>query len=55
MCLAMEKKQKKDEINGAIIGMKIAGMSENDIIAKIIENFHVTKEYVLALLSLQRA
>ena len=55
MCLAMEKKQKKDEINGAIKGMKIAGMSENDIIAKIIENFNVTKEYVMALLAPKKA
>lgn len=50
MCLAMEKKQKKDEINGAIKGMRIAGMSDGDIITKIIENFNVTKEYVLDLL-----
>lgn len=55
MCLAMEKKQKRDEINGAIKGMRIAGMSESDIIAKIIENFNVTKEYVAALLSPKKA
>ena len=55
MCLAMEKKEKRDEINGAIKGMRIAGMSDNDIVAQIIKNFNVTKEYVLALLTPQKA
>ena len=55
MCLAMEKKEKRDEVNGAIKGMRIAGMSDNDIVAQIIKNFNVTKEYVLALLSPQKA
>ena len=55
MCLAMEKKQTKDEVNGAIKGMRIAGMSDNDIVAQIIKNFNVTKEYVLALLKPQKA
>lgn len=54
MCKAMENRDKRKEINGAILGMRIAGMSENDIITKIIENFHVTKEYVLALLAPQK-
>jgi len=55
MCLAMEKKEKRDEVNGAIKGMRIAGMSDNDIVAQIIKNFNVTKEYVLALLTPQKA
>ena len=55
MCLAMEKKQQKDEINGVIMGMRLMGASDNDIIAKIIEKFNVTKEYVLALLTPQKA
>ena len=55
MCKAMENRYKEKEVVGAIIGMRIAGMSENDIITKIIENFNVTKEYVLALLTPQKA
>ena len=55
MCLAMEKKQTKDEITGAIRILKSTGATDNDIIAKIMETFHVTKEYVLTLLSLQKA
>ena len=55
MCLAMEKKQTKDEVTGAIRILKSAGATDNDIIAKIMETFHVTKEYVLALLSPQKA
>ena len=55
MCLAMEKKQQRDEINGVITGMRMMGASDSDIIAKIVEKFHVTKEYVLALLAPQKA
>ncbi len=55
MCLAMEKKQTKDEITGAIRILKSTGATDNDIIAKIMDTFHVTKEYVLTLLSLQKA
>ena len=46
MCLAMEKKTEKDKISGVIEGMKYVGASDNDIIEKIIEKYHVTKEYV---------
>ena len=55
MCLAMEKKQTKDEITGAIRVLKSTGATDNDIIAKIMETFHVTKEYVLTILSPQKA
>ena len=55
MNAVMEKRDKKNEVNGAIQGMRIAGMSESEIIAKVIENFNVTKEYVLSLLSPQKA
>ena len=51
MCEALERRYKKEQVSGAIIGMQMAGMSENDIISKIIERFNVTKEYVQALLS----
>jgi len=54
MCKAMEKRQQRDEINGAIMGMRMMGASDNDIIAKIVEKFNVTKEYVLALLTPQK-
>ena len=55
MCLAMEKKQKRDEITGAITGMRMMGASDNDIIVKIVEKFNVTREYVLALLAPKKA
>ena len=51
MCASLERKEKRDQVTGAIIGMQMAGMSENDIISKIVERFNVTKEYVQALLS----
>jgi len=54
MCLAMEKKQQRDEINGVITGMRMMGASDSDIIVKVVEKFHVTKEYVLALLTPQK-
>ena len=55
VCKAMDDNNRKMKISGAIMGMRIAGMSDNDIINKIIETFHVTKEYVMALLTLQKA
>ena len=43
------------EVAGAIKGMQIAGMSDNERMTKIIENFNVTKEYVLILLTPRKA
>lgn len=51
MCKAMENRDKKMKITGAIEYMKDEGKTENDIISKIMEKYNVTKEYVLALLS----
>ena len=51
MCLAMEKKEQRDKITGAIEILRATGSSENDIVSKIVENFHVTKEYVISLLA----
>lgn len=55
MCLAMERKQQKDEINGVIKFLRSSGTPESDIIAKVMESFHVTKDYVLDLLAQQKA
>lgn len=55
MCLAMEKKEKRDRILGVIDYMRDEGKSEKDIVEKIIVKFHVTKDYVLALLSPQKS
>ena len=55
MCKAMEDYKVKNEVNGAIKGMKLMGASENDIVTKITEAFNVTREYVLALLTPQKA
>ena len=55
MCKAMEDYTMKKEVTGAIKGMRMMGASDNDIIAKIVENFNVTKDYVLALLATQKA
>lgn len=49
------KKEKKDKITGVIQGMRLMGASDNDIIGKIVETYHVTKEYVLALLAPKQA
>ncbi|MBR1630169.1 MAG: hypothetical protein IJ679_13050 [Lachnospiraceae bacterium] len=55
MCLAMERRYKKEQITGAINGMRIAGLDDETIIDKIIEAYNVTREYVLALLAPQTA
>ena len=55
MCLAMEKKEKRDRILGVIDYMRIEGKTEKDIVEKIVEMFNVTKDYVLELLSPKKA
>ena len=55
MCKAMEDNNRMREVTGAIKGMQLMGASETDIISKIVENYHVTKEYVLALLAPKQA
>jgi len=55
MCKAMEDNNRMREVTGAIKGMRIAGMADDDILTKVMEAFHVTKEYVLALLAPKRA
>ena len=55
MCKAMEDNNRKMKIIGMIQGMQMMGASENDIVTKIVEKFNVTREYVLALLSPQKA
>ena len=55
MCKAMEKRDQRQRITGMIDGMSVMGASENDIIAKIMETFHVTRDYVLAILKSQTA
>lgn len=51
MCLAMEKKEKRDRIIGAIEVMRNMGMSKTEIIEGIIKTFQVTREYVSELLA----
>lgn len=54
MCKALEKKETRDKITGMIVGMRVMGASDYDIISKITETFNVTKEYVIALLAPQK-
>ena len=54
MCKAMDNRDRKKEVTGAIKLMKRQGASENDIVKEMMEMFHVTKEYVLALLAPQK-
>jgi len=55
MCKAMENYKVKNEVMGAIKLMRRQGASENDIVREMMEMFNVTKEYVLALLTPQKA
>ena len=55
MCKALEKRYQEKEVTGAIKGMRIAGMADDDILTKVMEAFNVTKEYVLALLAPKQA
>ena len=51
MCEALERRYQKEKVEGAIQGMRAAGMNDSDIAAKIMELYHVTMEYVQVLLS----
>ena len=55
MCKAIERRYLEKEVTGAIKVLRLMGTSDNDIISKIVEAFHVTREYVLALLAPQQA
>lgn len=55
MCLAMERKEQRDNVNGAIKAYSSLGLSQNDVIDKVVENFGVTKEYVLELMGMKTA
>ena len=55
MCKALDNRIQKEKIISVMDYMKDEGKSKTDIINKIIERFHVTKEYVLALMSPQKA
>lgn len=55
MCLAMEKKEQRDKITGAIEILQEDGIPNDDIIQKIIKKYNVTKEYVVSLLTPQTA
>ena len=55
MCKAMEKRDQRNMIIGVIQGMRLMGASDNDIISKLVEAFHVSEDYVLALLAPEQA
>ena len=55
MCIAMEKKEKKDKITEAIEIYHEYGESDEFIIDKITKKFNVTKDYVLSILKGQVA
>ena len=47
---AMERRYRQENIKGAIEAYRTVGMSDEDIIAKVITHFGVTRDYVLALM-----
>lgn len=55
MCKSLENKYKEKEVMGAIGILKNDGKSDEDIIERIIKKYNVTKDYVLALLTPQKA
>ncbi len=55
MCKSLENRDKKMKISGAIEMLRLDGASDEDIIAKVMKLYNVTKEYVVALLAPQKA
>ena len=51
VCLAMEKKALKDKLTGVIETLRDDGKSDNDIIERIVNKYHVDNDYVVALLA----
>ena len=51
MCKGMEEYRKETEVRGAIKAYQLDGKSDEDIIAKVMKLFDVSREYVLNLLS----
>ena len=47
MSLAMERKELKDNVTGAILGMRKPGADDDTIIKAVMEMFTITKEYVI--------
>lgn len=54
MCTSMDRKYKEKEVEGAIKMLRADGLSEDDIIIKVMRVFNVTKEYVITLISPQK-
>jgi len=55
MCKAMEKRDQRKEVTGAIKAYRLDGASDEDIIAKVMKLYNVTREYVLDLLAPKQA
>lgn len=55
MCKALERKEMRDKVTGAIEAYKLDGLNDEDIITKVMKLYNVTKDYVLALLKAQMA
>ena len=55
MCKALDNRMQKEKIISVMDYMRDEGKTEEDIVDKIIERFHVTRDYVLELLAPQKA
>ena len=55
MCLAFERKEMRDKITGIIETYRLDGLSDEEIIAKVLRLYDVTREYMLSLLKAQAA
>jgi len=55
MCESLKKKELRDRVSAVIEAYKADGKSDEDIIVKVLKLYDVTKEYVIALLTPQKA
>ena len=55
MCKALERKEMRDKVTGAIEMLRLEGTNDEDIITKVMRLYNVTREYVLDLLNEQVA
>ena len=55
MCKALETRDTRMKVSGAIELLRFGGSSDEDIIVKVTDLFKVTRDYVIALLAPQKA
>ena len=55
MCESLKKKELRDRVTAVIEAYRADGKTDEDIITRVLKLYDVTRDYVLALLTPQKA